>query len=101
MLEAYYTLFDLEHRRVAFACDVRTHLHIYIHIPPLTYLHTYTYINKQGPCAGGAWHGKRRPYGGFDWARMAPFLAILASMIGWQCWGVLFEVADFLFAEVR
>lgn len=28
---------------------------------------------------------------------MAPLLAVLASMVGWQCWGVLFEVVDFLF----
>lgn len=25
VLEAYYTLFDIEHKRVAFACDVRRH----------------------------------------------------------------------------
>jgi hypothetical protein len=115
VLEAYYTIFDLEHKRVGFACDVSMYMHgysrsscLYLDAPGLTDHHylnvthnTFTYTHEQGPCAGGVWHGKRRPYGGFDWARIMPFLAILASMIGWQCLGVLFEVADFLFAEVR
>lgn len=26
VLEAYYTIFDIEHKRVGFACDVRTYI---------------------------------------------------------------------------
>lgn len=29
VLEAYYTIFDLEHKRVGFACDVRMCMHAY------------------------------------------------------------------------
>ncbi len=73
-LESYYTLFDVENKRVGFACD-------------------------NGVCTGGSWHGPRRPYGPFEWARMAPLFAILLSVIGWQCWAVIFEVIELLFYE--
>ena len=74
VLETYYTLFDVTNQRIGFACP------------------------EEG-CGGGSWHGHRRPYGPFEWAKMAPFFAILLSVVGWQCWGVIFEVAELFFWE--